>query len=286
MKYGKIFKKFRESRGLSLKDVAKSGLSSSHLSRFEHDEADLTISKFLLALDAIHMPIEEFVYAVRDFRRDDFNELLEKIRYLVSKRDIDGMKKLLISHIEKKDKKEPFASFNTILLKIRLQDLLEEILVTDQEIGTISDYLFSVEYWGYYELLLFMNTIDVLNHKTMMVLAKEMCHRSEFYREIPNNRRLLATMLLNAYITCIECNELMDALYFEKQLKYCNFSETEMYEKLVLHYTKNLYDLKKNNNRHAVLEMRKCIAAMKLVDSNQTALKFENHLQKVLGDLG
>ncbi len=286
MKYGKIFKKFRESRGLSLKDVAKSGLSSSHLSRFEHDEADLTISKFLLALDAIHMPIEEFVYAVRDFRRDDFNELLEKIRYLVSKCDIDGMKKLLISQIEKKDKKEPFDSFNTILLKIRLQDLLEEILVTDQEIGIISDYLFSVEYWGYYELLLFMNTIDVLNHKTMMVLAKEMCHRSEFYREIPNNRRLLATMLLNAYITCIERNELMDALYFEKQLKYCNFSETEMYEKLVLHYTKNLYDLKKNNNRYAVLEMRKCIATMKLVDSNQTALKFENHLQKVLGDLG
>ncbi|HFP7869733.1 TPA: helix-turn-helix domain-containing protein [Streptococcus pneumoniae] len=285
MKYGKIFKKFRESRGLSLKDVAKSGLSSSHLSRFEHDEADLTISKFLLALDAIHMPIEEFVYAVRDFRRDDFNELLEKIRYLVSKCDIDGMKKLLISQIEKKDKKEPFDSFNTILLKIRLQDLLEEILVTDQEIGIISDYLFSVEYWGYYELLLFMNTIDVLNHKTMMVLAKEMCHCSEFYREIPNNRRLLATMLLNAYITCIERNELMDALYFEKQLKYCNFSETEMYEKLVLHYTKNLYDLKKNNNRYAVLEMRKCIATMKLVDSNQTALKFENHLQKVLGDL-
>ena len=285
MKYGKIFKKFRESRGLSLKDVAKSGLSSSHLSRFEHDEADLTISKFLLALDAIHMPIEEFVYAVRDFRRDDFNELLEKIRYLVSKCDIDGMKKLLISQIEKKDKKEPFDSFNTILLKIRLQDLLEEILVTDQEIGIISDYLFSVEYWGYYELLLFMNTIDVLNHKTMMVLAKEMCHRSEFYREIPNNRRLLATMLHNAYITCIERNELMDALYFEKQLKYCNFSETEMYEKLVLHYTKNLYDLKKNNNRYAVLEMRKCIATMKLVDSNQTALKFENHLQKVLGDL-
>lgn len=286
MKYGKIFKKFRESRGLSLKDVAKSGLSSSHLSRFEHDEADLTISKFLLALDAIHMPIEEFVYVAHDFHRDDLNELLEKIRTLVSKRDIDGMKKLFISQIEKKDKKEPFDTFNTILIKIRLQDLSGEILVTDKEIATISDYLFSVEYWGYYELLLFINTIDVLNHKTMMVLAKEMCHRSEFYREIPNNRRLLATMLLNAYITCIERNELMDALYFEKQLKYCNFSETEMYEKLVLHYAKNLYDLRKNNSQYAVLEMRKCIAAMKLIDSNQIAGKFENHLQKVLDDMG
>ena len=285
MKYGEIFKKFRESRSLSLKDVAKSGLSSSHLSRFEHDEADLTISKFLLALDAIHMPIEEFVYVAHDFHRDDLNELLEKIRTLVSKRDVDGMKKPFISQIEKKDKKEPFDTFNTILIKIRLQDLSLETHVTDQEIGTISDYLFSVEYWGYYELLLFMNTLDVLNHKTMMVLSKEMCHRSEFYREIPNNRRLLTTMLLNAYITCIERNEWMDALYFEKQLKYCNFSETDMYEKLVLHYAKNLYDLNKNNNRYAVLEMRKCIAAMKLVDSNQIAVKFENYLQKVLDNM-
>lgn len=47
MKYGKIFKKFRESRGLSLKDVSKCGVSSSHLSRFEHEEADLTITKFI-----------------------------------------------------------------------------------------------------------------------------------------------------------------------------------------------------------------------------------------------
>ena len=42
------------------------------------------------------MPIEEFVYAVRDFRRDDFNELLEKIRYLVSNRDIDGDRKSVV----------------------------------------------------------------------------------------------------------------------------------------------------------------------------------------------
>lgn len=195
MKYGKIFKKFRESRGLSLKDVSKCGVSSSHLSRFEHEEADLTITKFILALEAINMPIEEFIYAARDFHRDDFNELLEKIRLLVAKRDIVGMENLLISLLEKKEKKDPFYELNTILVKIRLQDLSGKIYVTDQDISFVSEYLFSVEYWGCYELLLFMNTLDVLNHETMMVLSKEMCHRSEFYRDIPNNRRLLSTML-------------------------------------------------------------------------------------------
>lgn len=285
MKYGKIFKKFRESRGLSLKDVSKSGVSSSHLSRFEHEEADLTITKFILALEAINMPIEEFIYATRDFRRDDFNELLEKIRLLVAKRDIVGMENLLISQLEKREKKGPFYALNTILVKIRLQDLSGKIYVTDRDISSVSEYLFSVEYWGCYELLLFMNTLDVLNHETMMVLSKEMCHRSEFYRDIPNNRRLLSTMLLNAYITCIEQNELIDALYFEKQLQFCNFSETEIYKKLVFHYAKNLYDLKKTHNQHALIEMRKCIAAMKLVDSQQLAYTFEHHLEKVLNDL-
>ena len=43
--YGKLFKKFRESRGLVLKDIAKLGVSVSHISRFERENTDLTISK-------------------------------------------------------------------------------------------------------------------------------------------------------------------------------------------------------------------------------------------------
>ena len=68
-KFGEIFKKFRESRGLRLKDVAKAGISTSQLSRFEKGETDLTISKFMFILDEINMPIDEFMYAVHDFHR-------------------------------------------------------------------------------------------------------------------------------------------------------------------------------------------------------------------------
>ena len=37
-KFGEIFKTFREARGLRLKDVAKAGISTSQLSRFEKGE--------------------------------------------------------------------------------------------------------------------------------------------------------------------------------------------------------------------------------------------------------
>ncbi|MGF0071576.1 helix-turn-helix domain-containing protein [Streptococcus orisratti] len=281
-KFGEIFKKFRESRGLLLKDVAKAGISASQLSRFEKGETDLTISKFMLILDEINMPIEEFMYAVHDFHRDELNELLSKVRHFVSTRDVEGMKKLLYSQMETEDKREKFHQINIILLKIRLQDLSGESYYSSDDLSYLTDYLFSVEYWGYYELLIYSNTLDVLKHDVFMVLAREMSRRSDFYKEIPKNRRLISTMLLNGYITCVEREKFMDALYFEKQLNQCFFIETEVYERLVFQYAQYLYRYKKEKDCKAIIEMRKCIAAMELVGSNHLAQTYEGHLKKVL----
>lgn len=280
--FGKIFKKFRESRGLKLKDFVDSGLSTSQLSRFEKGESDLTITKFMMALNELNMPIDEFMYAVNDFHRDELNEILEQVRMFVVHNDVQGMKSLLISQIEKKSKPENFHKLNIILIKIRLQDLSGEVYYTDEELNYLSDYLFSVDYWGCYELLLFMNTLDVFNHEMFMVLSKEMNRRSDFYKEIPNHRRLISTMLLNGYITCIEREEFIDAKYFEKQLNSCFFIEAEMHERLVFLYARNLYKLKKDNDRRAIIELRKCIGMMKLLSCNHMADTFEKYLEKVL----
>lgn len=280
--FGKIFKKFRESRGLKLKDFVGSGLSTSQLSRFEKGESDLTITKFILALNELNMPISEFMYAANDFHRDELNEMLEQIRIFVSHNDIQGMKLLLISQLEKNSPQKKVHKLNVILIKIRLQELSGETYYTDEDLDYLSDYLFSVDYWGCYELLLFMNTLDVFNHDMFMVLSKEMSRRSDFYKEIPNHRRLISTMLLNGYITCIDRGEFIDALYFEKQLNSCFFIETEVYERLVFLYAKNLYKLKKRNDKRAILEMQKCIGMMKLLSCNHLAETFEKHLKKIL----
>ncbi|QGG98472.1 Rgg/GadR/MutR family transcriptional regulator [Streptococcus dysgalactiae subsp. dysgalactiae] len=280
--FGEIFKKFRESRGLRLKDIAKSGISTSQLSRFEKGETDLTISKFMLILDKINMPIDEFMYAVHDFRRDELNELLSRIRQYVSTHDINGMKKLLFSLMEQENVSGKFHQLNIILLKIRLEDLSGEKHYSKGDLDYLTDYLFSVEYWGCYELLIFINTLDVIKHDVFMVLSREMSRRTDFYKEIPNNRRLISTMLLNGFITCIERGELFDATYFEKQLTQCFFIETEVYERLVFLYAQHLFKYKKTGNRHSIIEMKKCIGAMKLAGSNHIATTYEKHLEKIL----
>ncbi|MCJ0591057.1 helix-turn-helix domain-containing protein, partial [Enterococcus cecorum] len=80
--YGEIFKTYREARGLCLKDIAESGLSTSQLSRFEKGESDLTITKFIKALRKIKMPINEFMYATNNFKIDEINRLWVQIQTL------------------------------------------------------------------------------------------------------------------------------------------------------------------------------------------------------------
>ena len=184
---GKIFQKFRKARGLSLKEISKAGLSTSQLSRFEHGESDMTITKFMQALDEINLSITE-----------------------------------------------------------------------------LTEYLFEMEYWGHYELLLFMNTLDILNHQSFMLLSREMVRRSDFYKYIPENRYLISMMLLQGYLVCIKQDELTDALYFEQRLKDCFFTEVEIYERLIFYFGKNLYQYKKTENYKSLIEVHKCLGVMRL----------------------
>ncbi|MEQ3453067.1 helix-turn-helix domain-containing protein [Enterococcus cecorum] len=281
--YGEIFKTYREARGLSLKDIAESGLSTSQLSRFEKGESDLTITKFIKALRKIKMPINEFMYATNDFKIDEINRLWVQIQTLFITKDIHGLQKLLSEQQEMEREVKIFQQLNTTIIKIYLSDLTKEKLYTQKDIDYIVDYLFGVDYWGEYELLIFSNLLFALNHEMSMMLLKEMNRRTDFYKEIPSNRRIIASMNLNAFIMCIERNKWLDAHYFEKQLEMTFFKETEIYERYYFYFAKQMLRYKKDGEDNAIIEMKKIIAGLKMVDCHNIASSFEEELAKMLG---
>lgn len=279
---GEIFKRFRESRGLSLKDVANDNLSKSQLSRFENGQNDLTLNKFIMALSAINVSINEFMYAVNDFHNDELSELLEIIRNCTINNNIQGLKNLLFDYSRRDNNSNKFHELNTILIKIRLQVLSEEKLVLEKDLEKLIDYLFSVEFWGVYELRLFLNSIDILDHNFFVTLSREMIRRSDYYKEIKANRSLINHMTLNAYIICIDRGYLTDAAYFGRQLKSFFFEESEMYERVVYNYAHNYYLYKKFGSDQSIIEMRKCIGFMKAVGSDNIASHYSLHLNRIL----
>ncbi|RBR29373.1 Rgg/GadR/MutR family transcriptional regulator [Enterococcus cecorum] len=281
--YGEIFKTYREARGLSLKDIAESGLSTSQLSRFEKGESDLTITKFIKALRKIKMPVDEFMYVMNDFKKDEISGSWEKIQTLFYSKDVAGLNKLLIVQKEKTDELNIFKRLNTIIIKIYLGNLTNKKTHSEEDMEFVIDYLMKVDHWGEYELLIFSNLLSSLNHEMSMMLLKEMNRRTDLYREISKNRRIIASMNVNAFIMCIERNKWLDAHYFEKQLEMTFFKETEIYERYYFYFAKQMLSYKKDGEDNAIIEMKKIIAGLKMVDCHNIASSFEEELSKMLG---
>ncbi|MHC5190291.1 helix-turn-helix domain-containing protein [Enterococcus cecorum] len=280
--FGKIFKKYRESRQLKLRDIASKELSTSQISRFENGESDLTITKFMHAIQLINMPIDEFMYTANNFKLDELNELLDKIVQYTSSRDIENLKRLIFEEESKECNNATMKKIRVLLIKIHLYDLFGEKLYQEEDIHFLADYLFSIEYWGRNELLIFSNAIVAFNTETNLILLREMNRRTDFYKDIPQNRSMIASMNVNAYIFCIENSEWIEAQYFEQQLKETYFKETEIYERLVFIYAKAFHDYKKNKDEKALNQLYDVVKAMKLAGSVHLAENFEDHLNKIL----
>lgn len=281
-KFGIILKKIREAKGLSLTSVANNNISKSQLSRFENGETDITFSKLLSILKVLNVSIEEFIYIGRDFHRDNIYELVDKINECSSQNNSGAtLKKLLIYYLETEEETIN-KKLSIILIKTKLQEIEGIDYLRNEDIEFMSDYLFSVDTWGEYELQLFSNTMELFNQSSITILTKEMIRRSDFYKDLPSHRRLIISMLLTEFSLSVEHNQMLDAAYFRQQLILLLFDETELYERLIFHFIESCYSYKMTQNPKEILEMRKCLGLLKTVESLNLANKWEKYLQGIL----
>lgn len=283
-RFGKILKLIREGKGKSLAEVAKGHMSTSQLSRFENGESDITVSKLFGVLAEMNVDVDEFVYASQDFKKDELTRILEQLKQSIYTKDVVTIKKILSEQLVKAEgnHRREFHRLNAILIKIKLSDLEQATTVSAEELAVLTDYLFRVENWNYYELLLFANAIDKLQHQTMMLFCRELICRTQFYREMKQHRLTVSQILLSAYLVSVQHKEFVDALFLEKTIEGLFFDETEIFERILFAFGKAMYDFKKTGSLNAILEMRKCIGLLRAVDSQKVADWYETILEKIV----
>ncbi|HEM3200862.1 transcriptional regulator [Streptococcus suis] len=282
--FGKTLKFIREGKGKSLAEVAKGHISTSQLSRFENGESDITVSKLFGVLAEMNVDVDEFVYASQDFKKDELTRILEQLKQSIYIRDVVTIKKILSEQLAKaeRDSRREFHRLNAILIAYKLRNLDKTIVVSKEDTAFLTDYLFRVENWSYYEILLFANTIDKLGHQTMMLFCRELIHRTQFYREMKQHRLVVSQVLLSAYLVSVQTTELVDAIFLEKTIEGLLFDETEIFERILFKFGKAFYDYQNTGTSNAILEMRKCIGLLRAVDSQNIADWYESILEKIL----
>ena len=154
-KYGKVFRKLREQRGLSLSYFTGIGISKSTLATFERGESIMAFDKVLLSLYEMDVSLFEFEQLLNNYTIGYQQEKIIEIEEADLFHDVSKLKEI------EKDLKEKEYFLLAIAAKSRY------IKLNDDEIGEIVNYLFETSNWGDFELSLTYFTVEQFRVKDL-----------------------------------------------------------------------------------------------------------------------
>lgn len=275
---GKVFKELRESRNISLRKATGGGFSASLLSRFENGQSEISAQKLFVALENIHANVEELLFLARGFHQDAYSEFRNRIFEAIDPQDLTSLRTLYQREYQQlpfsKDRQQHI--LNAILIKSYMKTIDETVTLTSEEERVLHDYLFSVEIWGHYELLFFSSCSPLLSVQLLTKYTREMLRKSDFLQGVWKNRNIMHTLLLNAFMVCIEVDDFTNALYFKKQIEKNFFEENETYFRIVYLWAEGLLDSKQGRAEEGQRKMEDAVRIFEMIGCSKSADYYRN----------
>ena len=156
----------------------------------------------------------------------------------------------------------------------------ETVTLTSEEERVLHDYLFSVEIWGHYELLFFSSCSPLLSVQLLTKYTREMLRKSDFLQGVGKNRNIMHTLLLNAFMACIEVDDLTNALYFKKQIEKNFFEENETYFRIVYLWAEGLLDSKQGRAEEGQRKMEDAVRIFEMIGCSKSADYYRNVMER------
>ena len=280
--FGKIFKVIRESKNMSLKEAAAGDISVAQLSRFERGVSGITLDSFYCCLKNMAVSLDEFQYVYHNYIEADDALFSKKVADAYQENNVVKLQSILASSeaLAQKFPEKKNYRLDTIVVRAVLSSCSPDFQISKKDVEFLTDYLFSVEEWGRYELWLFTNSVDLLTLETLETFASEMINRTQFYNNLPENRRRIIKMLLNVISVCIESNHLLVAMRFLNYLDHSKIPETDLYDRMLIKYHRALYSYKVGNS-YALSDIEECLSFLEFLDSFGVAQKLKAQFERI-----
>ena len=279
---GEVFRLIRNSKQLSLRQIAGKSISAGQLSRFERNESHLTTDVFLSSLNRMNVSLEEVHYIYNNYHQIRDIRLSDELSESYVTKNLVKLNKILASCQRQKDEASDTlelqtATLNCIVIKAIMTYCDDHNKVTENEKMYLMDYLFSIEEWGRYELWIFTNTSGLLSIESLDTFSSEMLKRTQLYYSNSNNRRKIHQMLLNVINISISQARYDIAIKYITHLEKLNILETDTYEKILFKYNKAYYSYSKGN-KDAINIMKQCAKFLDFIDCDYLSLCLENEI--------
>ncbi|CKI46383.1 helix-turn-helix domain-containing protein [Streptococcus pneumoniae] len=237
--FGQTLRKIRKSKNISITQLKDGCLSKSQISRFERGESEISCIRLINLLNKLNVTIDEFISIHNNNTLPHFPTLINNIRKLYSRNDVESLKILLNAN-----SKYTTNSLENTMLKSLLYTLTPDISPNEEELLELTDYLFSVEIWGFYEIVLLGNCVRTLNYNTVFLLTKEMLKNYHFSVTNKTNKILVTQLSINCLISSIDNEIFSNCQFLIKKIENLLRDELNFYEETVFIYANGYYEHK------------------------------------------
>lgn len=282
-KYGKVFRELRKSKSYSLEYVSEGVSSVSLLSKFERGEVDISFTKLLSLLNKIHISLYEFELAANNYKSIPIETLMSQLKLNYESNNIGAIKLLMSKEISKYENNTKLIhhKLNSIMINSILDDLNNTQTLSDNDKSILMDYLFSLDNWTYYEIILYSNSLNSLNISSIKLLSKELLQKTMLLSNNLRYRKLLLETLINTCILLLEQKLFTDFLFFYNATINFNLLESELYERTILYYLDGYYTYCCDKNNLGLLQMEKAISTFSMLNCTNLEINFTTHLKQI-----
>ncbi len=284
---GQTFRKIRNTKGLTLDEVANGEFSLSMLSKFENGKTQISVEKLNKALSNMHVSIEEFYYIARELEYDEYTKFISEIDILYYNKDRVALKSRYDAELKlsETNKYGRFNILNSIIIASKIKFLDKSFEIEEEHIKVLYDYLFGIEAWGEYEMTLLINAVDFMSAKIYLLYAKEMLKKAEYFKYIGNVMNLIQISLIHGVSISIDQDYEEGAKYFIEKAKEYIKGGRDVHMIIVYIFTEGYYLTYKGNIEAGKNKVNEAINIFRRVGDIKSAEYYENEYKKYLEEL-
>lgn len=276
-KLGITLRKVRKGKQISLCSVADEHLSKSQISRFERGESEISCIRLINILDKLHITLDEFlILHNEDYTNAElFANLVQYIRKQYSSHNIKNIAALLSdsSHYT-------LNSFEKTMIKSILHTMDSSIIPSNKELLQLTDYLFKVEKWGYYEITLLGNCVRTINYNSYFLLTKEMLNNYIYSSLNKTNKRIVTQLAINCLILSVDKEEFSNCTCLITEIKALLDNELNFYEQTVFLYATGYFEFKRHLDS-GIEKMKQAIQVLDILGEDKLKLHYTSHFDKL-----
>ncbi|WP_288177357.1 helix-turn-helix domain-containing protein [Streptococcus pneumoniae] len=277
-KLGITLRKVRKGKQISLCSVADKHLSKSQISRFERGESEISCIRLINILDKLHITLDEFLVLHNDdyTSSESFANLVQYIRKQYSSQNINNIACLLSDTSD-----YTLNSFEKTMVKSILHTMNSRIIPSDEELLQLTDYLFKVEKWGYYEIIIFGNCARTINYNSYFLLTKELLKNYIYSSLNKTNKRMVTQLAINCLILSIDEEKFSNCSYLISEIKTLLDNEFNFYEQTVFLYATGYYEFKRQLSS-GIEKMKQAIQVLDILREDKLRLHYTDHFNKLV----